>query len=339
MDPNSQAPQAFDPPENYDYQSPHLHADPTSVYSDWSFRPDPDQDDFFCTTNTVHGVLREEPVSTGLTLDQVLYQHDYRSSFAPDYPPLHQESDLSAITASSGTVKSSTSYGVGDSESGNSSWSVNSPSITRSGWGGSIQGQRDYSESIDLESMQRISGVDSAILDPRAVEEFDRFQASVDATRHGGGIEQGESSFFDDVANPTFSELDALPIEGSAVAPITTMPRGNRLQAQPTRGRPGSGPVTDFCEKCGAEFTGDNSRNTKKKHMREKHSPFHHKCQLVGINGSPCPKIIKCPTNRRRHVEEFHTIEAQRLPTRNPKREPVPFLDVWFKKVRKSDEQ
>ena len=174
VDSNSQAPQVFDPPEKYDYQSLHHHAGPTGVYSDWTFRPDPDRDDFIYT---VHGLLREDPVSTGLTLDQVSYQQGYRSSFAPDYPPLRQESDLSAITASSGTVRSSTSYGVGDSESEISSWSVNSPSITRPGWGGSIQGQRDYSafestyeqddwhvhsdiflpESIDLESMQRIS--------------------------------------------------------------------------------------------------------------------------------------------------------------------------------------
>ena len=201
-------------------------------------------------------------------------------------------------------------------------------------------------------------GVHSSVLVPRAVEDFDRFQASVDATHHGGGIEQGESFFcpeqqysqvipqvgnlgdqlFDDLANPTSSELYAPPMEGSAGAPAITMPRGNRLQAQPTRGRPGSGPVMDFCEKCGAEFTGDNFRNTKKKHMREKHSPFHHKCQLVSIDGSPCPKIIKCATNRRRHVEDFHTSEAKLLPTRNPKRDPVPCLDKWFEKVRKTDE-
>ena len=144
-----------------------------SVYNDGPFPLGHERDDF-CYNGP--GVVPEEPVSTGLTADQVSYQQNYRPSFAPDYPTLLQESDLSAITASSGTVESSTSYDIGDSESGMSSWSVNNPSITRPGWDGSIQGQRDYSalgskderddwfdtsdvflpEFIELESMQRI---------------------------------------------------------------------------------------------------------------------------------------------------------------------------------------
>ena len=74
------------------------------------------------------------------------------------------------------------------------------------------------------------------------------------------------------------------------------------------------------------------------KHLREQHSPFHYKCQLIGEDGSPCLNIIKWATNRRRHVEDVHTSEAKLLPTVNPKRNPVPFLDEWFEKVRKSDE-
>ena len=75
------------------------------------------------------------------------------------------------------------------------------------------------------------------------------------------------------------------------------------------------------------------------KHLREQHSPFHYKCRLVSADGSPCPKFIEWATNRRRHIEKFHTSEAQLLPTENPKRKRVPFLDEWFEKVRKSDEK
>ena len=429
MGSNSQAPQVFDQPEKYDYQSLHHQADPPGVYNDWTFCPDPDRSD---SLYTVHGVVQEESVSTD-PLALVSQQHDPSSSFDPftssttsDYPAQHQEFDSSTITASFETVGSSTSYRMRDSESELSSWSVDNPSFSRPGWDDSIPGQRDspalgstyeqddwpvspdifLPESFERQGKNRISlpfiqsltcedphvgsgtqrrnevtdsilmrtsdwrldhrnkrmnntyGVHSSVLDPRAVEDFDRFQASVDATRHGGGIEQGElflcpeeqyfqvlpqvgnlgDQLFDDLANPTSSELYAPPMEGSAVASTIILPRGNRLQAQPTRGRPGSGPVMDFCEKCGAKFTGDNSRNTKKKHMREKHSPFHHKCQLVSTDGSPCPKIIKCPTNRRRHVEDFHKSEAKLLPMENPKRNPVPRLDGWFEKVPKSDE-
>ena len=44
--------------------------------------------------------------------------------------------------------------------------------------------------------MNNTYGVHPSVLDPRAVEDFDRFQASVDATGHGGGIEQGESFLY-----------------------------------------------------------------------------------------------------------------------------------------------
>ena len=143
---------------------------------------------------------------------------------------------------------------------------------------------------------------------------------------------------FDDLANPTSSENYAPPMEGSFVASNTTMPRGNHLQAQPTRGRPGSGPVVDSCEICQAKFTGDNSRNSKLKHVREQHSSVQHKCQLLRKDGSPCLKLIKCATNRKRHIKKFHASEANRLPTENPERNPVPFLDDWFAEVPKSDE-
>ena len=52
----------------------------------------------------------------------------------------------------------------------------------------------DWRPDHGNERMNDTYGVDSSILDPRAVEDFDQFQASVDATRPGGGIEQGESS-------------------------------------------------------------------------------------------------------------------------------------------------
>lgn len=142
----------------------------------------------------------------------------------------------------------------------------------------------------------------------------------------------------DDLANPTSSEHYAPLVEGSSVASTITMPRGSHLQVQPTRGRPGSGPVGDFCEICLAKFSGDHSRNSKMKHLREQHSPFQYQCRLCSEDGSPCLKFIKWATNRRRHVEKCHASEANRLPTENPGRNPVPFLDEWFEKVRKSDE-
>ena len=171
---SSQAPHVFYPAEKIAYQSLHHQAQPISVYNDEPFPLEHDRDDF---CYNVPGVVQEEPVSTGLTIDQVSYQQNYRSSFAPDYPTLQQESDSNAIIASSGTVESSTSYDIGDSESGTCSCSVNNPSVTRPGWGDSIQGQRDCSalgstyehddwfdpsgvflpESIELESMQKIS--------------------------------------------------------------------------------------------------------------------------------------------------------------------------------------
>ena len=150
-------------------------------------------------------------------------------------------------------------------------------------------------------------------------------------------VENLGDQLFDDLANPTSSEDYALPMKGSSVASTITMPRGNHLQAEPTRGRPGSGPVVDSCEKCPAKFTGDNSRNSKMKHLREQHSSFQYKCRLFSEDGSPCPKFIKWATNRRRHVEKFHASEANLLPTENPGRNTVPFLDKWFEKVRKSD--
>ena len=44
--------------------------------------------------------------------------------------------------------------------------------------------------------MNNTYGVHTSVLDPHAMEDFARFQASVDATRHGGGIEQSESFLF-----------------------------------------------------------------------------------------------------------------------------------------------
>lgn len=163
----SQAPHVFGPPEKNIPQSLHHQTHPISVYNDRPFHLGPDLDGF---GYSVPGLVQEEPVSTGLTLDQ-----DYLPPFAPDHPTLHQESDLSAITASSGTVESSSLYDVGDSESELSFWSFNNPSNSTHGGEGKIQG--DYSwltsryeeddrhtgsdpflpESIELESMQRIS--------------------------------------------------------------------------------------------------------------------------------------------------------------------------------------
>ena len=177
---SSQAPQVFDPPEKIDYQSLHHQAHPTGVYNDGPFDFGQDRDDFFYT---VPGVVQEEPVSTDLTLAPVSQQQDSSPSFDPltsnpsDYSALHQEFDSSTITASSEPVGSSTSCRMGDSESELSSWSVNSPSISRLRCDGNIQGQRDYPglgstyqqddwpvpsdiflrESFEIESMQRIS--------------------------------------------------------------------------------------------------------------------------------------------------------------------------------------
>lgn len=408
---NSQAPQVFGLPKKNDHQSLYHQAQPYGGYIDWAVRPGQDRNITFYNDPEA---VQEEPVSTDQTLPLIPQQQHSSSSFdafAPltsDYPALHGGIDPSTITASSDPVGSSTSFGMSDSETELSSWSVNNPAFSRPGWDGSFADQRDFSSlgstyeqddwpvSSDVLSKsfeikdphvgsgaqrrnqatepiltntsnwtlghgnERMNtyGVHPSVVDPRAVEDFNRFQASVDATHHGGRIEQGESflypeqqyyqaicqvgnlgyQLFDDLANPTPSELYAPPIEGSAGAPTITMPRGNRRQAQPTRGRPGSGPVMDSCEKCGTEFTGASFRSTKRKHMRKHNSPFHYKCQLISIHGSPCPKIIKCATNRRRHVKKFHTSEAKLLPTKNPKRDPVPFLDEWFEKVRKSDE-
>ena len=217
---------------------------------------------------------------------------------------------------------------------------------------------RDWRPDHGNERMNNTYGVHPSVLDPRVMEDVERFHESVNATSRGGGVELGESflcpeqqysqvipqvgnpgdQLFDDLANPRPSGRYAPPIEGSFVVPNIMMPQGNRFQAQSTRGRPGSGPVVDFCETCLAEFTGDNARNSKMKHLREQHSPFHYKCRLVSADGSPCPKFIEWATNRRRHVEKFHTSQAKLLPTKNPKRNQVPYLDEWFEKVRKSDE-
>ena len=120
------------------------------------------------------------------------------------------------------------------------------------------------------------------------------------------------------------------------MAPIITMPQGNLLQAQPSHGQPSSGPVVEYCETCPAKFTGDNAKNSKRKHC-EQHSPFHYQCRLVSADGSRCGKLIDWATNRRRHVDKFHKSEAELLPTENPKRNQVPFLNEWFEKVQKSD--
>ena len=174
MSSSSQAPHVFDPLERNVYQSLQHQAQPISVYNDGPFPLGHERDD---VCYDIPGMVRKEPVSTGRTIDEVSYQQHYRLSSVPDYPTLHQESDLSAITASSGTVESSASYDIGDSETGMSSWSFNNPSVTKPGWDASIQGQRDYCalgskdehddwfdpsdvflpESIELESMQRIS--------------------------------------------------------------------------------------------------------------------------------------------------------------------------------------